>query len=970
LTAAEHPSPPDEAEHVPDDAPEVSVRAVAVLLLYFRREYGEERLRQLWPKYKLGLSLEYVTTMTNFMSLRFLERLAEALIAESGDPAFPRKSGLLAATPEALGFLFHLLRTFGTPEQCYRKTVEFFPTLNRIGSFTIESMDNNRMTLAYVSRKRERSRNICEGRIAQFSSVPMIWGLPPAQVREEQCQVRGGDCCRYKIEWHNPVRGWWAWVGLLGGVSLGTGMGLVGLAPMPVMVPTLALGAASFGAWLEARREVRRKDEFLASQNEGLMHSLRDLEQRYDEVFRSNLALEDRVRERTRELTEANVKLEASLARQKELDRQKSEFFDNVSHELRTPLTLILLTLESLLQRGADTLPPMVRQHLTTMERSAQRLLRLINNLLDLAQMESGKARLRYQPLELHGFLTSVLLPFKVMADNKGIALRLEGSAVTPIHVDVERIDGVFQNLVSNALKFTQAGSVTVRVREDDTHVHVAVVDTGPGISAQDIPVIFDRFAQADVHGMRRFGGTGIGLALVKETLELHAGGIEVHSEVGRGSTFHVRIPKGTAHIREDLRDQRQADLPTRRDRRSGSFPAIASQGPAAPKPAAEVEAPREAHAPPRDAPRILLVEDDPEIRGFIAGILQLEYRVLEAENGEEGLRRARAERPDLILSDVMMPIMSGLQMLAALRATPETADIPVVLLTARHEISAKVEGFGAGANDYLGKPFSPREVLARIEAQLRLREAAMRAAENERLAATGLLTSGFAHEVRNPLNGLMNALLPLRDCLLGEQVDTVTAGAMLEVIEECGTRIRHLAESLLSFVRTVEKPVAVDLGALLDSTLHVLEWRVPSGVVLERDYQCTDPVLGDPGSLNQVWVNLLDNALRAVGDKGRIRVSTTRVGDQAVVTVSDTGVGIRQEDKDRLFQPFFSTRAAGEGTGLGLALSRRIVLRHGGVIQLESELGKGTEVQVRLPLRGAEGALPSTTDERSRRIA
>jgi signal transduction histidine kinase len=957
----------------PNDAPEVSVRAVATFLLYFRREYGEARLLETWERGQLGLSLDYVTTMTNFVSLRFVERVIELLIEESGDPALPRKAGLLTASPDALGFLFHIFRTFGTPELCYRKTVELGPTFNRVGTFTIESMDNTRMTLIYKSRLPESTRNLCEGRMAQFAAIPMIWGLPAAQAMEEQCQVRGADCCRYRLVWHNPVRGWRGWAGLLAGVSVGTGMGLLDMGPLPVLVPTLALGTASFGAWLEARREVRRKDEFLASQNEGLMHSLRDLERRYDEVFRSNLALEDRVTDRTRELTEANFKLEAALVRQKELDRQKSEFFDNVSHELRTPLTLILLTLESLIQRGTE-LPAAARQHLSTMERSAQRLLRLINNLLDLAQMESGKARMRYQPLEVHGFLTSVLLPFKVMADNKGITLRLEGQAVTPIHVDVERIDGVFQNLVSNALKFTLAGSVTVRVHEDDTHVYVEVEDTGPGMTPHDLNVIFDRFAQADVHGTRRFGGTGIGLALVKETLELHAGGIDVRSEVGKGSTFHVKLPKGTAHIREDLREQRSADQPTRRERRSGSFPALNAQNakPAAPL-FVEGEVPMKEKGPPADAPRILLVEDDPEIRGFIAGILQLEYRVLEAENGEQGLRRARKERPDLILSDVMMPIMSGLQMLAALREAPETADIPVILLTARHEVSAKVEGFGAGANDYLGKPFSPREVLARIEAQLRLREAAVRAAENERLAATGLLTSGFAHEVRNPLNGLMNALLPLRDCLLGPDVDTATAGAMLEVIEECGQRIRHLAESLLSFVRNSEKPVAVDLGVLLDSTLHMLEWRVPQGVVVEREYQCTEPVLGDPGSLNQVWVNLLDNALRAVGKQGEVRVSTRRVGDEAVVTITDTGVGIGKEDMDRLFQPFFSTRAAGEGTGLGLALCRRIILRHGGKIDLRSEVGKGTRVEVRLPVRGAEGSvatLPTASSDERRRIA
>ncbi len=928
------------------------MRAVSVLLLYFRKEYGEERLRRLWDRHDLGLSLEYVTTLTNFISFHFLERLVDALVAESGDPDFTRKAGRLSATPDASGFLFHAVRTFGTARAVYLKLVEMSSTLNRVAQLTIESMESHHMVLSYRGQYTERNRHLCEGRMSQFASVPTIWDLPPAHVVELQCQVRGADCCRYELAWHEPVRGWRMGAGLLAGVAVGTSMGLAGLGPLPVLVPAVALGVASFGAWMDARQEVRRKDEYLAAQNEGLLQSLRDLERRYDEIYQSNLALEDRVAERTRELTEANAKLEAAVATQKELIRLKSEFFDNVSHELRTPLTLILLSMESLLQRDQSAFPASVRHHLVTVDRSAQRLLKLINNLLDLAQMEAGKLRLRYQPVELYGLLTSLLAPFRVMAEKKGINLTLEGKPVSSIHGDAERIEIVFQNLISNALKFTQEGRVEVKVYEDEMSVHVEVLDTGPGIAPQDIPVIFDRFAQADSTGTRRFGGTGIGLALVKETVDLHAGRISVTSEVEQGSTFHVQLPKGTAHIREELRDRRAVELPVRRERRSySSLPAIRpEQGPGESGVAAAQVADEEQVAPP-NAPRVLVVEDDPEIRTFVVSVLKGDYRLLEAVNGEEGRQRAIKERPDLIVSDVMMPVMSGLQMLAALKEVPETADIPVILLTARQEVSEKVEGLSTGANDYLGKPFSPRELLARIEAQLRLREAAVRAAENERLAATGLLTSGFAHEVRNPLNGLMNALLPLRDSVLGAQPDQETARAMLEVIEECGTRIRHLAESLLSFVRSSERPVAVNLDTLLDSTLNVLAWRIPSEVVIERDYRCNAPVQGDPGSLNQVWVNLLDNALRAVDGNGQVKVVTEQEGEMAVVSVTDTGTGIKPEDMEKLFQPFFSTRAAGEGTGLGLALCRRIVLRHGGTIQITSEYGKGTRVEVRLPL-------------------
>ncbi|WP_233262075.1 ATP-binding protein [Vitiosangium sp. GDMCC 1.1324] len=936
------------------------MRTTSTLLLYFERRYGAARLAEVFRKHPFSLSLDYLRTPTNFISLPFLERLADVLVTESGDSQFMRKAGLSMAGPEALGFAYYMIRAFGSLEICFRKTVELSSSYNRVGHFEIEQLEHERLVLAYRSSKPERGRHICELRMGQFASFPTIWGLPPADVSESQCQVQGADCCRYHLRWMDPLPVWGRYAGLLLGALGGVGASMLGLGHPAFTVTSMSLAGVSLGSWVDLRREMRRKDEALNEQAEGMMGSLEELQQRYDEMFRINVALEDRVAARTRELTETNVRLEAALAKQKELDRLKSEFFDNVSHELRTPLTLILLTLDSLLQRGPEVFPPPVRAHLETMNRSASRLLRLINNLLDLTKLEAGKTKLRYEPLDIQGFISSLLVPFEVMADKKGVALELEGTVTTPVHVDSVRIESVFQNLVSNALKFTTQGSVTVRLREDDTWVHVEVIDTGVGIAAQDLSVIFDRFAQADSSGTRRFGGTGIGLALVKETLELHSGGIEVSSELGKGSNFHVRLRKGTAHVREEVVESAAepvASRPMRRPVEVVPVEVVPVQEPEAPMPITAVEAlptPPDTEAGP-DAPRVLLVEDEPEIRAYLRQVLKPYYRLLEATNGEEGLKTAQKERPDLIVSDVMMPVMSGIQMLAALRSSPETVDTPIIMLTARQEVDAKVEGLSMGANDYLGKPFSPREMLARIEAQLRLRDAAVRAAENERLAATGLLTSGFAHEVRNPLNGLMNSLQPLRESLTSGNPDLGMAVAMLDLIEECGQRIRGLAEGLLSFVRTGSKAVAVDLGASLDASVQALSWRLPAGMKVERDYQCPEPVWGDPGSLNQVWVNLLDNAVRAVGPDGVVKVSTARDGGDAVVSIIDNGVGIKPENMERLFQPFFSTRDAGEGTGLGLALCQRIILRQGGRIRIFSDYGKGTRVEVRLPLDAAQ---------------
>ncbi|MGZ3457337.1 MAG: ATP-binding protein [Archangium sp.] len=927
------------------------MRTTSTLLLYFERRYGAARLAEVFHRHSFSLSLDYLRTPTNFISLMFLEQLADALVAESGDSQFMRKAGLSMAGPETLGFAYYMVRAFGSLEICFRKTVELSSSYNRVGHFEIEQLERERLVLAYRSTVPEQSRHICELRMGQFASFPTIWGLPPAEVSESQCQVQGADCCRYHLHWMDPLPVWGRYTGLLLGAVGGVGASMLGLGHPAFTVTSLALAGVSMGSWVDLRREMRRKDAALNEQAEGMMGSLEELQQRYDEMFRINVALEDRVAARTRELTEANVRLEAALATQKELDRLKSEFFDNVSHELRTPLTLILLTLDSLLQRGREEFDAPVRQHLETMNRSASKLLKLINNLLDLTKLEAGMTKLRHEPLDLQAFLSALLVPFEVMADQKRVALELEGSSATSVHVDVALIESVFQNLISNALKFTTQGKVAVRLHEDDSWVHVEVIDTGVGIAAQDLSLIFDRFAQADSSGTRRFGGTGIGLALVKETIELHKGSISVSSELGKGSNFHVRLPKGHAHALEAPREVQGAPVPARPIRRSGEAPAIGE--PESPLATSAVEAlppAPDSEAGP-DAPRVLVVEDEPEIRAFLRDVLKPYYRLLEATNGEEGLKVAQRERPDLIVSDVMMPVMSGIQMLAALRDSSETVDTPVIMLTARQEVDAKVEGLTLGANDYLGKPFFPREMLARIEAQLRLRDAAVRAAENERLAATGLLTSGFAHEVHNPLNGLMNALAPLRESLTQGTPDPAMAVAMLDLIEECGQRIRGLAEGLLSFVRTGSKAVAVDLGASLDASVQALSWRLPPGMKVERDYQCSEPVWSDPGSLNQVWVNLLDNAVRAVGPEGVVKVSTVREGSDAVVSIVDNGVGIKPEHMDRLFQPFFSTRDAGEGTGLGLALCQRIILRQGGRIRIHSEYGKGTRVEVRLPL-------------------
>lgn len=934
-----------------DDAPEVSVRVTSPLLQLFESQRGAAALEQVISSLGLTVTIAYLKNRSNFISLRCLQRIADALSRESGDPLFAQKAGAMTIAPQSLGFVYYMLRAFGSPRQTYEKTVALAPAYNRVGSFRIERLSQDLLELSYRSTVPETSRVICEFRMAQFAAVPTIWGLPAAQVVESHCQVSGADRCQYSLRWkpHRPAP--LAAIALTGIGALGALAVLRTVDQVPGWMGAAVLLAAltSLGLWLATRAELRRKEEYLASTNEGLMSSFLELQVRYGELHQAKLELEDRVSARTQELSEANARLAASLEHQRAVDRMKTEFFDNVSHELRTPLTLILLSLEALRARPAE-LEQDGSEYLDGIERSASRLLRLINDLLDLAKLEAGKLRLRYEPVELHGFIKGALLPFKVMARHKQIALTLRGGPTPLLQADSEKLEAVFQNLLSNALKFTpEGGRVEVTVAEEGEEVVLTIADTGIGIAAADLPMLFDRFAQADASGKRRFGGTGIGLSLVKEVVELHGGRIDVHSALGAGSTFTVRLPKGHAHVREELRDRRIADLPVPIDRRGFDLPA-----PPPPAAAVALPSPGSAAAPPAPAPhdgrpRVLVIEDDPQLRRFLREALAARFEVLEAEDGEAGLELCRSRRPDVVVSDVMMPRLSGMELIGRLRASPETAELPVILLTARRHAEAAAEGLDAGATDYVSKPFSPRELIARVDTQLRLREAARRMAQSERLATLGLVTAGFAHEVRNPLNGLLNLLPPLRGTLeSGEKSQSLE---LVSVVEECGRRVKALAESLLAFSRPSANPdEPVDVAQTVEDALHALGARVAPPVDVRRTLHPGVLVAGDRSGLGQVWVNLIDNALQAIPRDGWIEVSVRQEGAQALITVHDSGPGILAENLGRIFDPFFTTRAAGAGTGLGLALCRRIVLEHGGQIEAHSPPGGGAVFTVRLP--------------------
>lgn len=388
------------------------------------------------------------------------------------------------------------------------------------------------------------------------------------------------------------------------------------------------------------------------------------------------------------------------------LDELKTRFFANVTHELRTPLTLILSPTESLLHDPATT-HPVVRTNLNLIRRNARHLLALINQLLDLSKLEAAQMGVAERPGNLGEFLAQVVELFQPLAESRRIALTFEASPY-PAYVlfDPEKWQRILSNLLSNGLKFTpEGGQVAVCLTgsaesEDQTRFRLVVTDSGVGIPAGKMDRIFDRFYQADTSPTRAFGGTGIGLALVKELTERMGGRVGVVSAEGQGARFWVEVP---------LRPATEAS-------------------PTAPlRPAAEPTMEPDVLVPPatsdEQAPVVLVVEDSTELRQFLARELAPTYQILTAENGHEGYNLARRELPDVVISDVTMPFLDGCTLTHRLKTDPLTAHVGVILLTARATHEGVLEGLEQGADDYLTKPFDLRELRLRLENQLSRRE-------------------------------------------------------------------------------------------------------------------------------------------------------------------------------------------------------------------------------------------------------
>lgn len=426
------------------------------------------------------------------------------------------------------------------------------------------------------------------------------------------------------------------------------------------------------------------------------------------------------LREHQQQLAARNAQLAAQAGKLQELDHAKSRFFANISHEFRTPLTLILGPLRDM-SEGRSGAPKAFSRQIEMMTRNAQRLLGLVNQVLDLARLESGALMLDAARRDLVPLARSVTLSFTPLAERRAIALAFHADG-EPLFVqlDAEQMEKVLLNLLSNAFKFTEPGGrVTVTLRRESGRALLEVRDTGVGIAPEQLPRIFERFFQADRTATRRHEGTGIGLGLARELVELHGGEIEVSSQPGVGTLLAVRLPLAPA---ED-------STLDRLDATSMFGPQPAGEGPSIREGAPDQSewVPDEEDGAETDRTTVLIVDDHADVRTYVRSVLEPVFRVLEGADGREGLDIARRDLPDLIVSDVMMPRLDGPGLMRALRDDPATDCIPTILLTARAAADDEVHGLESGADDYIAKPFHAGVLEARVNALIatrrRLRE-------------------------------------------------------------------------------------------------------------------------------------------------------------------------------------------------------------------------------------------------------
>jgi signal transduction histidine kinase len=531
---------------------DISCRLTSVVLKYIEKEKGRNGVEKYVKK--VGLSEEYLTDAHNWISLDLYTKQFEYAVEILGDKDAPFRMGLFAADKENVGAVFVFVKGLANPYMAYRLLREIQNRFSRVTKVDLLHLDNNRALIKSITHGYRMTKEACDFRKGIYASAPLAWDLPAAQIKERQCQAEGADSCIYEISWTNRSAGYMAKSGLAAGLLFD--IVIYNYIPQFQQIDSMArtflmlsipLIGYFAGKIIDLRHTIKTNHLISAEQNEEIDRSMRLLEAKHEELELLNLGLEKKVEERTGELNKSNMELAEALSRLKALDRMKSDFVSHVSHELRTPLASIKGSVDNMLDGITGVVNDKQQQYLFRMRNNTDRLIRLINDLLDLSRIESGKIKLRIQTVAIKDIIKDVKESLTPVAKEKDIEFVVHDNGGNDLGVmaDKDKLSQILTNLLDNAIKFSKTGGrIEIALNaQDDNFVTVSVIDYGMGVSEKDKKKIFEKFYQVHNDSEGKIKGTGLGLAITKSLVELHGGKIWVNSEAGKGSEFSFTIP-------------------------------------------------------------------------------------------------------------------------------------------------------------------------------------------------------------------------------------------------------------------------------------------------------------------------------------------------------------------------------------------------------------------------------------------
>lgn len=676
-----------------------------------------------------------------------------------------------------------------------------------------------------------------------------------------------------------------------------------------------------------------------------------------------------------------------------ELDKLKTTFFSNISHEFRTPITLLLGPLDDVIKGNASLLPKQQIDKLVMAQRNALRLQKLVNSLLDFSRFEAGQAHAIFQPTDIIRFTTNLAGIFRSAIEDAGLKFVIKSDEVDePVYLNHDLYEKIVLNLLSNAFKFTQKGKIEVKIRNKKKKIELHVIDTGVGIAAQHHKKIFERFNRIEGTKSRTFEGSGIGLALVKEMVTVHGATISVKSTPDKGSEFIISFPKGKDHLSPEKvyesRDQLTA---------SNAQPYLEEIKGWLYEP--EVIRKPESFT---TKPVVLLADDNADMRAYLSVILQPRYQLMKVENGKKAWAMIKSGfAPDVVLADVMMPEMNGLELLEYIKRTEKTQRIPVILISARADEASRIEGMNSGADDYLIKPFAARELIARVDARIQI--ARLRYQAEGQLAVTNELLESVVRERTRELKATNETLVRKNhelEALYNEltQLTFVTSHDLREPLRKLSvfTEVINNTErnslssggkeylsKIISFVQRMNN-LLNDINiysALSDEQPHVVHNSMiqlvqsaraslkkiiaDQHIMIETDLY--DAIECDPKQIKQLICHLLTNAIKFRKPEHTLHIHIIgkripgikldhRLADTNKIyyrlEVKDNGIGFEQRYEDRIFNMFRKLHNPIDypGTGIGLTICKKIVENHQGFIVARSSPGEGSSFCMFIP--------------------